>query len=398
MAVKLSALLAELPETTRNSTTGALDNTKRTRGINRILQKLQSYADWKFTKRTKEFDFIDGIHEYSLQNYVGTTCLDNDSSTEISDFKSPFDVRLSSGSHKPFSFRDEKDVRDSIRNGKVSVNEYGIDGDLLILNYPRQTSSQLSNTDSTTGWNVSGDATNLTADTVEFKEGSGSLNFDVSAGTSLVITNTSLSSKDLTTLQNKSYLVVWVYLPTITNFTSIKADWGSDVTSNYWTKTETARADGQDLEVGWNLFAFKWADATETGSPDVTAVDSVQFTITYSSATTDTDFRIDDVRIAKATKMKLEYFSEAMTKTSSGDYQLEFNADSVTQTDELLGSESRIAVVTGATYELFKMIGGKSERDRTDSYNEYKEERKQLYKKSGHRLRREGRVLNFPTR
>ena len=400
--IALSKLLTELPETTRNSTTGALDNLKRTRAINRILQDLQDYGDWDWTRRTRKFDYIDGVREYSLQNYIGATCLDNDGLATIGDFKTPHNLRITSETYSPFDFQNIKDVRYNINAGR-NINEFGIDNDLIVINFPRQTSSQVHNCDSLTAMGTitaSGDAANLTIDEVEFYEGTGALNFDVSAGTAMTILFSGMASLDLTALKNVSHWTVRIDLPTITNFTSVRLRWGND-SSNYWEKTETARADGQSLEAGRNLFAFKWADAGETGTPDAAAVDWAQITITYSASTTDTDFRIDDLRVGKRVKMELDYYSLAMVKTSAGSYQLEFNPDGTegqsVQTDKLIeGSSSRLTVIRGATHECFEIIGGKSERDRTDSFKKYEISRASLFKKRGHRLRREGRTLSFP--
>jgi hypothetical protein len=401
MSVPLSQLLADSTEKVRNSTTGALDNTKRTRAANRTLQDLQDYADWVFTRRTVEFEYIDGVSEYSLENYIGTTCLDNDGTTSILDFKATYDLRVPDTSHNPFDAQDVKEVRANLRNYK-SLNQYGAENGILVINYARQTSALISSMDSLTEdgtWAASGDATNLTIDDVEYKQGSGCLNFDVSAGTSLVVSNTTLTAQNYETLQNKSHIILKVYLPTITNFTNIAVRWGNDLTANYWEKTETVPAGNTDLKAGWNTFAFSWGSATETGSPDSETIDSFRITLTYSSATTDTDFRLDDLRIGASVDMELEYYSLAMVKNASGAYQLEFNADDVTQTDTLLGdSIARRCVVQGMTYELFEILGGKSERDRTDSYSIYKEKKMELLKKAGVRIKRAPITLKFPSR
>jgi hypothetical protein len=397
MSVTLTELLSEITAKTRNSTSGALDNAKRVIALNRTLEDLQDYADWDFTKRTKTFDFIDGVTEYNLKDYVGCTCQDNDGSSSILDFKNPYDLRPVDEADKSLNFNESKSVRENIRRNRFNY-EYSIDNELLVVGYPRQTSAQFHNCDSLTANGTvaaSGDATNLTIDEVEYKEGSGALNFDVSAGTSLVITFTGINSKDLEELQNKSYLVLKAYLPTITNFTSIAVRWGSDA-SNYWEKTETLPAGNRDLETGWNTFAFKWGSATETGTPVVTAVDYLQITITFSGATTDTDFRLDDIRIGEGVEMEFEYYSLAMAKDTAGDYQLEFNPDALTATDVLLGASiPKNTVTAGAIHECFEMVGGKSERDRSDSYKKYELKKVDLLKRAGHRIRRASKILNF---
>ena len=111
-----------------------------------------------------------------------------------------------------------------------------------------------------------------------------------------------------------------------------------------------------------------------------------------------TDFRIDDIRIGEEVEMELEYYSKAMVKDADGDHQIGFNADDVTMTDELLGDDAELAVVLGTVYDLFKVIGGKTERDRTDSKGEFNDEVIQLINRSGRPLRRSGKVLNFQPR
>ena len=401
MKVTLANLLADILDKTRNSTTGALDNSKRTRAINRVLEDLQDTGDWEFTKRTKTFFFIDGVSEYNLEDYVGTNAQDIDGSTSVNDFKNPYDLKPVDEAGRSLDFKDVKEVREKIRRNRISnVLDYGVDNNLLVINYPKQISAQLHNCDSLTANGVvsaSGDAINLTIDTVEFQEGSGSVNFDVSAGNSLVITFTDFNAKDLETLQNKSHFLFRQFLPTITNFTSIKAEWGDDG-SNNWSKTETVPAANQTLATGWSRWAFRWADATENGSPTPTSINFVRITITFSSAITDTDFRIDDIRIGKEVEFDLDYYSLAMVKDTDGDFQIGFNPDDVTQTDVLLGPESKLTVESGSFYELFTIIGGKSERDRTDSFKIYEKKKVDLLKRVGHRLRRPSKVLNFQRR
>jgi len=399
MSVTLAQLLTDSSDKVRNSTTGALDNNKRTRAANRVLQDLQDFADWDFTKRTKAFFFIDRVTDYNLKDYIGTTMQDNDGSTEISDFKNPYDLRLPENFHRPFAYRDIKEVRQAIR-GRRNNNEYGIDGNLLVINYPDQVSVQLHNCDSLTAngnWAASGDATNLTIDQIIKSQGSGSLNFDTSAGTSLILTNPDFAVKDLEQLQNKSHLTMDVWLPSIANFSSIKVEWGDSASAN-WEKTETLPAGNSALVAGKNKFAFRWAEATQNGSPDVTSINYIRITITYSSAITDTDFRIDDIRIGEEVEMNLDYYSLAMVADEDGNRQLEFNPDAVTQTDVLAGPESRRTVVQGMIWDLFQIIGGKSARDITDAEKDYKRKKIDLRKRIGRRLRRGRITFNFPRR
>lgn len=398
MTVTLSDIFLDVNDKVRNTTSGSLNNDIRARAVNRVLEDLQVYADWKFTKRVKQFYFLEGISEYNLKDYVGCTCFDKDGSSEILDFKNPYDLRPTNQADKSLTFHESKEVRENIRRNKF-IGEYSIENGTLIIGYFRQISSELHNCDSLSANGTvvaSGDASNVTIDEIVKSKGSGSLNFDVSAGQSLVITFNNITRKDLETLQNKSALTLDVWLPTITNFTSIQARWGSDNT-NYWSKTESTPAGKGDLETGKNTFAFRWAEATETGSPDVNNVDYLQIIITFSQNTTATDFRLDNIRIAQEVEMEIEYYSKAMAKKTTGEYQLGFNTSILT--DKLLGDDiAKRCVIQGAVFELFERIGGKSERDRSDSFKIYDDMKRELLKGHGVKIRRETKILNFPGR
>ena len=137
-----------------------------------------------------------------------------------------------------------------------------------------------------------------------------------------------------------------------------------------------------------------------TGSPDASAVKYARITITYSEAITDTDFRLDDLRVGQSVKMELEYFSEAFVETTGGSIQLEFNPDAVTQTDLLRGArDARKAIVEGTVYELFRIIGGKAERDRTDALRSYEKQRHYLSPVTtmSHQSLKEGREIERRT-
>ena len=400
--VPLSQILTDVNEGVRNSTTGSLSNGIRTRAINNTLEDLQLEADWQWSRRTKTFYYIAGVSEYSLKNYVGATCLDKDGASSILDIKTAYELRpVNNSSDKPLDENDARQVGENIRRNK-SIAEFAINQEKLIINYIRQSSSELHNCDSLTANGVvaaEGDAANLTIDSVIFSKGPGALNFDVVAGTSIEISFTGIPNKDLTALQNKSHFTLDAWLPTITGFTSIEFRIGSDA-SNYFTKTETVPAGQADLAVGKNKFAFRWADATETGTPDVTALDYMKVIITYGSAITDTDFRLDDIRVAAEVEMELEYYSDATVKTAAGVYQLGFNDSAITQTDLLLGgTKSKPMVVLGSQYRLFKRLGGKSERDRTDTFDEYTNSKNKTMKAYGRKIKRTPhRILNFPSR
>ncbi len=178
--------------------------------------------------------------------------------------------------------------------------------------------------------NTNSDAENLTLDGNEFKEGDGSLNFDVdvsdSANNRATLENTGATAIDMTDDEDLSSFLMWVYLPDVDltddgtlEFTSVTFYWGSD-SSNYWSRVETVDAFGATFKDGWNRMKFDWPDATKTGTPAVAAIDYFRVDFNYAAGQTDdTDFRLDDIIIVRPEKLKFFYQTWAIGVTSASD-------------------------------------------------------------------------------
>lgn len=162
-------------------------------------------------------------------------------------------------------------------------------------------------------WAVSGGASNLTADTIDKVEGSGSLNFDLDGATAGVLENSSMQVVDLTDHDEKSSLFVRVYMPTVA--TNVILRWGND-SSNYWSRTMTTAYDGA-FRVGWNVIQFDWNGATETGTVAPASIDYARVTITYTG-TADTDFRVDEISSHLPYAFEVVYYSKFLFRNSSG--------------------------------------------------------------------------------
>lgn len=160
---------------------------------------------------------------------------------------------------------------------------------------------------------VNSDATNLTIDTVEFKDGGGSFNFDItvlqSGNNRATIQNTTLTTKNLTTYEDLGSFLFWVYVPTVTNFTSVTFFVGS-TTANYWSGTVTTDYNGNAFVAGWNRIKVIWSSMTATGTPDASAITYIRFDFNYGAGqANDTDYRIDDLRIARPEPLTFYYTS-----------------------------------------------------------------------------------------
>lgn len=160
---------------------------------------------------------------------------------------------------------------------------------------------------------VNSDATNLTVDTNEFKQGTASLNFDItvaqSANNRATLTNSTLNQLDLSNYVDLGAWIFWVYLPTVTNFSSITLYWGSD-SSNYYSATVTTDITASAWAAGWNRVAVLWQNATATGTPVSTAIDYMRIDYNYTgSQANDTDYRLDDLTIVRPETLTYFYTS-----------------------------------------------------------------------------------------
>jgi len=193
-------------------------------------------------------------------------------------------------------------------------------------------------------WSTGGDATGLTADELNYVEGSGSLRFSLSgAATTATLTNTTSTAVDLTDYEDIGSIFMSVYLPDESMLTSLNLRWGDD-SSNYWTASATTQQDGNAFKAGWNLVRFDWSGATETGTPTVTAVNYYLLTLTYDGDV-HTNLRADNLVIRNAEIMDMSYYSQNLFRNSSGTWLIKPTAD----TDLLNGGEE---VVNMFVYEL----------------------------------------------
>ena len=172
-------------------------------------------------------------------------------------------------------------------------------------------------------WAVSGDASNLTQDTLTFLTGGASLRFDI-IGTQGIITNSDMAEVDLSNEENIGAIFFWLYIPDKDTFTSVNIRWGSSSTT-YWNRTLTTAQNSTAIQDGWNLFRANWDGATKTGSPDSENVDFIRIAL---NATTDTDYRLENITASRGTIYELVYYSKYLFKSEAGVWQEEPDNDS----------------------------------------------------------------------
>ncbi|MFA5014819.1 MAG: hypothetical protein WC549_04700 [Actinomycetota bacterium] len=194
---------------------------------------------------------------------------------------------------------------------------------------------EISACDSLTGWTAGGGAGSLALDEDVKAEGNYSINFDLTAATAATLTYVIPTAVDLTEYINAGLIRLFKWLPTAPS--SIEIQIGDD-SSNYYTQTITTQADGDIFDTeNLNEIEFSFRDATKSGSPTMSSVLHFKIILNFSSATTDTDFRIDSIRAYKPENLVFEYYSYYFVKTSAGVWQKDIT--------ETVGTDEEILIL-----------------------------------------------------
>jgi hypothetical protein len=177
-------------------------------------------------------------------------------------------------------------------------------------------------------WAVSGNASDLAEDNINYVYRGSSLRFNLAAAAGTgSIANSTFTSVDLSTHLNQGTIFTYVDLPTGGDFTSVALQWGSD-TSNYWSKSVTINYQGNAFNTGWNLLGFDWATATKVGNPDETAIDYLDIIFTYDG-TLQTAVRVNSIISRLGMIWEMVYYSKYLYRNAStGAFQEEILDDS----------------------------------------------------------------------
>lgn len=222
------------------------------------------------------------------------------------------------------------DLWKTIRNDIIAVKHESGNQKLLVTGVTTPTWKMIHNLDTYNGngtWSAVSDATAVATATSNYVEGAGAVSFTSGlGGTASGIVNSTMTAVDLTTYQNED-LFLWVYIPNITGLTNFVLRWGSDA-SNYYERTVTMTAEELSFAVGWNLLKFNWASATTTGSPTITAISYVYFSMTKATDKASVAGWIVDRLVAQVnTGADVLYYSKFGWQTSAGLWQETSTAD-----------------------------------------------------------------------
>ena len=184
----------------------------------------------------------------------------------------------------------------------------------------------------------SADSDSVATDNSDFIKGAGSLKWNITAsgGTTAGLKNDGLNTLDITNyLGGTSAFFVWVKINSTTNLTNWILRFGTD-SSNYYSKTITAQADGTAFVNGWNLLKFDISSLTETGTVTDT---TINYTALYMTKTagkiSESDYKFDWLVLKKGVVNYVKYYSKYPWQTSAGSY-----LENSTNTTDLLNADT----------------------------------------------------------
>jgi hypothetical protein len=225
---------------------------------------------------------------------------------------------------------EEFDVMKTVRDDIYTVTTVEGIRRILVSGIDALTSVMFHNCDTYNGngtFTSVGSAASI-ATSARYIEGTGAVSFTSGTGATtsgIQITSGMAAVNAASVLDQDVY--VWVYIPNATDITQWTLRWGSG-TSNYWQDTVTATADRVAFFAGWNLLKFDWASATETGTPDATAITYLSLFMTKGIATASYDgFIVDRIAVVEDSEIDVLYYSRYPWQTALSVWQETATAD-----------------------------------------------------------------------
>ena len=178
------------------------------------------------------------------------------------------------------------------------------------------------------------DAANVQTNDLTFMEGSGSVSFEIDVSQSVNnfarIYNATMNLADESNLTSP-YLFLYVYLPSVTDITSLTIVYGSDVSAtpgtktNYRTYTATAQFGGAAFVAGKNIIGLPRSGSVMTGTVDTDSIRYVEVTVTYSASQADmSGVLVDGIILRDGELAELQYYGANIIQTSGGTKQQYF--------------------------------------------------------------------------
>lgn len=322
--ITVSTLSTRLDNKRRDTTSGNITSSDKISAINAAINQLRAVVDISTAVERKYFTYLPGIYEYSVANNLGLT-----------DFSNVKQIRIANEPDQvPWERCSANDFTYAAGNKNAFAIE-GVDEDTMLkvsylgsaIRADIHNASAYNNNGTWAADLATSDAENVASDTAEYWNYRGSIKFDVDVSNSVnnyaQISVSDMAAVNLSSdaLNGRARIRMKVFIPAggVTDLTNFGLFWGSSST-NYWSETATAQATGGGFQAdAWNDIEFDWTSASVTGSPDASAIDYLNFRVTYGAGYTDkTGFRINDIVAYEPKRLELMYYSDFWVDNGTG--------------------------------------------------------------------------------
>lgn len=331
-----------------------LDELRLIRSANRVLDTIKSIANLKSTIRIDRIPYVYEFEKYQLasdfKDVISLRYNDKTDNARNRNFiidEPPF---IQHNTDWNFYEPNDWNGRDLIDSACIQIDK-GVEKLYLANGRADQTSQLISNCDNLAEWTGSGGAGSLELDDASDKktEGDYSIKFVLTSATAGKLTLNLATSVDLSDYTNEDVIMFDLRLPT--SPASIDVKIGTD-SSNYYTQNITTQADGSAFDtIRNNEVRFSFKDATLTGTPDMSVANYMEIILNFATATTDTDFHIDNIKAWQVEWLDMEYYSFYMVKTLAGVWQEKFTETLGTDEYVLIENQDREAFECGMLVE-----------------------------------------------
>lgn len=290
--------------------TGQIDTDKVYRAINRAVEYVKREVSFPNDEKTFTFKFSNDRYYYDApDDFVEALLLS-------------YKTESANNPWNGFTYHDYPDIIEragTIRENRWTVVNFNGKRQIMIVGRNQINPSTLESADDTTGWAVSGDASDLTQDTNQYVQGYASLSFDVVRSSGVARVTKTVTATDLRHIfEKKAEFKINQYL-TDNNVTSVALKVMSSPSDYYLMTAALTDNDLAFPQDEWFKIAFDTEDAVIVGSPDSSAITTYQIEYTLPvSFTAATDFRIDSLYAIFPEKVQLIYTSNYKGTNASG--------------------------------------------------------------------------------
>lgn len=330
MALTCADLIIEFDKRIGDASTDRISAAQRltylTQGVAWLQERtLNDHSVKKYT-----FNYYDGLHYYKTTSILDDLLEGNDLNTHIL-----------ADNGQPFTRKSSQELRAEIgqdfMESSYSIEREDSNSYLVINHRSKYRALQLSSCESLTDngtWAAdtsTSDMVNLSVDTEDFSQGAGSFKFDLdvsqSGNNKATLSNSTLSSEDLSDDKDITSWLIDVLVPDVTYTSSWTIRWGSS-SSDYYSVTVTTDVNSNAFSSNeWTTLKFDWSGASVTGTPDDTDITYFLITVNYSASQADaTSYKVDNIRLVRPEKLDFRYTSWNVGKDTNGLDILKFAA------------------------------------------------------------------------